>query len=77
MQPLRDFQGGSDGGKVPFKSKAQQRKMFELEKQGKIKSGTAEQWAKETPNIDKLPERKNPVRSIEQLKVIARRRAKK
>lgn len=42
---------------MPFKSKAQQRKMFELEKQGKVPKGTAEQWAKETPNIGKLPER--------------------
>lgn len=42
---------------MPFKSKAQQRKMFELEKEGKVKPGTAEQWAKETPNISKLPQR--------------------
>lgn len=31
--------------------------MFELEKQGKLKKGEAEKWAKETPNIKKLPER--------------------
>jgi hypothetical protein len=40
---------------MPFKSKAQQRKMFSLEEQGKLKKGTAEEWAKETPDIKKLP----------------------
>ncbi len=42
---------------MPFKSKAQQKKMFALEAEGKIKKGTAERWAKETPNIKALPQK--------------------
>ena len=41
---------------MPFKSKAQMRKLFSLEHQGKLKSGTAEEFAHSTPNISKLPE---------------------
>lgn len=41
---------------MPFKSKAQQKKMFLLEKQGKLKKGVAEEFAAATPNIKKLPE---------------------
>jgi len=42
---------------MPFKSRAQQRYMFAAEERGEIKKGTAEKWAKETPNIKKLPAR--------------------
>lgn len=41
---------------MPFKSKAQQGKMFELQKEGKLKPGTAEEWASATPSIKGLPE---------------------
>lgn len=41
---------------MPAKSKAQLKKLFVLEKEGKLKPGTAEQWACETPNIKKLPQ---------------------
>lgn len=43
------------GGKG-FVSKAQQRKIFQLEKEGKLPKGTAQKWAEETPNIKRLPE---------------------
>lgn len=40
---------------MPFKSKAQERKMRILEKQGKIKEGTCDEWQDETGK-KKLPE---------------------
>ena len=42
---------------MPYKSKAQQRFMFAAEKRGDVEDGTAERWAKETPDMKKLPER--------------------
>jgi hypothetical protein len=45
---------------MPVKSKAQLRKLFVLEDQGKLKKGTAEEFAKETPDYSKLPERLHP-----------------
>ena len=42
----------------PFHSKAQMKKFFVMEKEGKIPKGTAEHWAHETPNISKLPQHK-------------------
>ena len=42
---------------MPFKSKAQQRFMFAAEDKGDVPKGTAEEWAHETPNIKKLPEK--------------------
>ena len=45
---------------MPFKSKAQQRFMFAAEKSGDLPKGTAKKWAKHTPNIKDLPERKDP-----------------
>lgn len=41
---------------MPAKSKAQLGKLFVLEKEGKLKKGTAKEFARETPNIKKLPE---------------------
>ena len=43
---------------MPFKSIAQFHKLFALEKEGKLKRGTARKWAKETKNLSKLPQRK-------------------
>lgn len=43
---------------MPFKSKAQQRYMFAAESRGEIPKGTSKRWAKETKNIESLPERK-------------------
>ena len=42
---------------MPFASKAQMRKFFVLERQGKIKKGTTKEFLDATPNIKKLPER--------------------
>jgi len=47
---------------MPFKSKKQMRYMFWAEKEGKIPQGTAEKWAKHTPNIKSLPEKKKKKR---------------
>jgi hypothetical protein len=44
---------------MPFKSKAQQRFMFAAEERGDVPEGTAERWAKHTPDIKKLPEKKD------------------
>lgn len=41
---------------MPAKSKAQIRKLFALEKKGKLKKGVAKEFAESTPNIKKLPE---------------------
>ena len=49
---------------MPFKSKAQQRFMFAAEERGEIPKGTAKRWAKHTPNIKKLPERKKKASDI-------------
>ncbi len=46
---------------MPFKSKAQARYMFAAEKRGDIKKGVAEEFAKATPSIKKLPERKGNI----------------
>jgi len=43
---------------MPFKSKAQQRFMFAAESRGDVPKGTAERWAKDTPDIKSLPEKK-------------------
>ena len=43
---------------MPFKSKVQMRKFFAMENRGEMKKGTAERWAKHTPNIKSLPEKK-------------------
>ena len=43
---------------MPFKSKAQQKWMFAAEARGEVPKGTARRWAKETPSIKSLPERK-------------------
>ncbi len=40
---------------MPYKSKKQMRKFFAMESRGELPEGKAEEWAKETPNIEKLP----------------------
>ena len=40
---------------MPFKSKAQRRKIYELHRQGKITAKQLAEWEKDTP--DNLPER--------------------
>jgi hypothetical protein len=42
---------------MPFRSKAQARKFGQLVREGKISQETFDQWASETPNMKKLPER--------------------
>lgn len=41
---------------MPAKSKAQLKKLFVLEKEGKVKKGTAKEFADSTPSIKSLPE---------------------
>jgi len=43
---------------MPIKSIAQLHKLYALEKEGKLKRGTARKWVKETKNLSKLPQRK-------------------
>lgn len=43
---------------MPFQSKAQVKKMRQLEREGKVAKGTVAKWAAETP-AGKLPERKH------------------
>lgn len=51
---------------MPAKSKAQLRKLFVLERQGKLPPGKAKEFAHETPSVRDLPEhvghRRKPVR---------------
>lgn len=42
----------------PFKSKAQFDKFLQLEREGKLKTGTTRKWLKETKNFKRLPKRK-------------------
>jgi hypothetical protein len=42
---------------MPFKSRAQLRKFFILNKQGKISDKILEEWLKTTPSVKRLPER--------------------
>ena len=37
---------------MPFKSKAQMKKFFAMEKRGEIPPGTAKRWAEETPKVE-------------------------
>ena len=43
-------------GAIPFKSKTQARFMFAAEARGDVKPGTAEEFAKATPSIKRLPD---------------------
>ena len=43
---------------MPFKSKAQMKKFFAMEKRGEIPPETAKRWAEETPDNKKLPKKK-------------------
>jgi len=54
LQPLPGGQTPAN----PFASKSQVRKFFAMEGRGELPKGTAEEWAHETKNIKKLPERK-------------------
>lgn len=45
---------------MPFASKAQARKIAQLEKEGKVAAGTTKKWAAETKNKARLPERLSP-----------------
>lgn len=51
---------------MPYQSKAQQRFMFAAEARGEVPPGTAREWAHETPDIKKLPERKHPKKEDEE-----------
>ena len=48
---------------MPMQSKAQARKLFSLQEQGKLKPGTAVRWMHETPNFRRLPEHVKPRQS--------------
>ena len=43
---------------MPYKSKAQVRKMYAMEARGEVAAGTAERWRAKTGSLKKLPKRK-------------------
>ena len=45
---------------MPFRSKAQMRKLAELVEEGQMSQAKFDEWAAATPNIAKLPERIHP-----------------
>ena len=55
----------------PFKSKAQLRKWGELVKQNKISKETFNEALKETPDVEKLPERTGPS-GIDRIRKVAK-----
>lgn len=48
---------------MPFKSKAQERKFYELVKQGKMKQSVLDEW-KQATGGRKLPERIGPKKKV-------------
>jgi len=55
---------------MPFKSKAQLGKFAELVKSGKMSQETFDTWIKETPSVEKLPDRirkGNVIRKVKKL----------
>lgn len=50
---------------MPFTSKSQMKKCFAMKRRGQAKGWDCKKWAKETPNIKNLPDKKE-----EQLKEI-------
>lgn len=60
----------------PFKSEAQRRKFGALVKEGKMSQKTFDEWNSETP--ENIPERKkSKVKTLEDLKKIAKEKLKK
>lgn len=49
---------------MPYKSKSQMRKFFAMEGRDEMPKGTAERWAKHTPNIKKLPEKVGVLKAL-------------
>jgi hypothetical protein len=48
---------------MPFRSKAQMRKIAAMERAGEVPSGTFDKWIRKTKNPKRLPERKSGGRS--------------
>ena len=44
---------------MPFKSKAQMRKIAAMEQHGELPSGTFDKWMSKTGDVKRLPERKS------------------
>ena len=76
---LLNFQSETVGAAVPFKAKAQQRLFFANEERGELPVGTAELWAKHTPDIKSLPEhvKKKAAKGVSKLKTKLNRRKHK
>lgn len=59
---------------MPARSKSQLAKIAQLEAEGKVKPGTAKEWADATPDLESLPDRitvkKKGPRSIREIKEI-------
>lgn len=50
--------------------------MFAAEARGEVPSGTAERWAKDTPNIDSLPERASKIKRARKPTMTGKKRKK-
>ena len=61
---------------MPAKSKAQLRKIGELESQGKVKPGTTKEWAKGV-DVKKLPERLGPEKPLKSVEDVVKLRKKR
>ena len=63
---------------MPFKSQAQRAKFHSLVAEGKMKQSTLDEWESATPKHKKLPERvgpkKSPIRSLAELRAIAKQK---
>lgn len=66
---------------MAFKSQAQRAKFYELVAQGKMKQSTLDEWEKSTPKDKPLPDRlspqKPPIKSIQELRELAKRKLSK
>jgi len=49
---------------MPYQSKSQQRLFFAKEARGDMPKGTARRWARHTPGMKNLPERKGRTRAV-------------
>lgn len=60
--------------RMPFKSKAQERKLGMMVVEGKMSPEAYAKWKKETPNAGKLPERIHPkkVKSVADVEKVAK-----
>lgn len=64
---------------MPFKSEAQRRKFGEMVQKGEMTQEQFDEWNQDTPHKipERVPGKGKPIRSIEQIKEIAKNRGKR